>query len=437
MSICEDGSKIAIGTEKRLIVYDIESKQLQTIANVPIGKVVWTDNSHVACMSYQIPTGIFASSDPWSREKRQYAIEVYDYHKSGKRRDLRMRKRRPDAVMTDLAFDTDTMGLKVIHRNVTDENGNTETKTALLGWMRSNLYFIDAETGKAEDVLAFQSDIVSIQSRTDSEDSIFVALYDGKVMQVTTGETIGKRKAYEVDNELGGFSYTSDKKLMLYTEEGIVLCGLSKDGEMVQHSFSSDSSDDRFVGATGSMEEMRLSSGKAYRLMWLNDTSREEGMIVRHAVEVYPLHSDELLLHYECEYGNTIKMVKLTENDTGTFLCVLELANDRNDETTGKIKVLSLDKESEQFSYALDGQEGMDASGWLWITDIMPARDLCHAMILNRAGQLYWVDLKKEPWNCYHLMRMNVRNPKYVHESGWQEDIIAGCEERLSAIIEL
>ncbi len=97
--------------------------------------------------------------------------------------------------MTDLAFDTDTMGLKVIHRNVTDENGNTETKTALLGWMRSNLYFIDAETGKAEDVLAFQSDVVSIQSRTDSEDSIFVALYDGKVMQVTTGETIGKRKS--------------------------------------------------------------------------------------------------------------------------------------------------------------------------------------------------------------------------------------------------
>ena len=48
VSICEDGSKIAIGTEKRLIVYDIESKQLQTIANVPIGKVVWTDNSHVA-----------------------------------------------------------------------------------------------------------------------------------------------------------------------------------------------------------------------------------------------------------------------------------------------------------------------------------------------------------------------------------------------------
>ena len=95
-----------------------------------------------------------------------------------------------------------------------DENGKTETKTALLGWMRSNLYFIDAETGKAEDVLAFQSDIVSIQSRTDSEDSIFVALYDGKVMQVTTGETIGKRKAYEVDNELDGFSYTSDKKLM-------------------------------------------------------------------------------------------------------------------------------------------------------------------------------------------------------------------------------
>lgn len=39
VSICEDGSKIAIGTEKRLIVYDIESKQLQTIANVPIGKV--------------------------------------------------------------------------------------------------------------------------------------------------------------------------------------------------------------------------------------------------------------------------------------------------------------------------------------------------------------------------------------------------------------
>mgnify|MGYP007043828225 FL=1 len=26
--------------------------------------------------------------------------------------------------VTDLAFDTDTMGLKVIHRNVTDENGN-------------------------------------------------------------------------------------------------------------------------------------------------------------------------------------------------------------------------------------------------------------------------------------------------------------------------
>ena len=297
--------------------------------------------------------------------------------------------------MTDLAFDTDTMGLKVIHRNVTDENGNTETKTALLGWMRSNLYFIDAETGKAEDVLAFQSDIVSIQSRTDSEDSIFVALYDGKVMQVTTGETIGKRKAYEVDNELDGFSYTSDKKLMMYTEEGIVLCGLSKDGEMVQHSFSSDSSDDRFVDATGSMEEMRLSSGEAYRLMWLNDTSREEGTIVRHAVEVYPLHSDELLLHYECEDGNTIKMVKLTENDTGIFLCVLELANDRNDETTGKIKVLSLDEESEQFSYALDGQEGVDASGWLWMTDIMPVQDLCHAMTLNRDGQLYWVDFEK------------------------------------------
>lgn len=30
VSICEDGSKIAIGTEKRLIVYDIESKQQQT-----------------------------------------------------------------------------------------------------------------------------------------------------------------------------------------------------------------------------------------------------------------------------------------------------------------------------------------------------------------------------------------------------------------------
>ena len=28
-----------------------------------------------------------------------------------------------------------------------------------------------------------------------------------------------------------------------------------------------------------------------------------------------------------------------------------------------KIKVLSLDEESEQFSYALDGQEGVDASG--------------------------------------------------------------------------
>lgn len=394
VSICEDGSKIAIGTEKRLIVYDIESKQLQTIANVPIGKVVWTDNSHVACMSYQIQQEYFASSDPWSREKRQYAIEVYDITNQGNA-ETENEKTTADAVMTDLAFDTDTMGLKVIHRNVTDENGNTETKTALLGWMRSNLYFIDAETGKAEDVLAFQSDIVSIQSRTDSEDSIFVALYDGKVMQVTTGETIGKRKAYEVDNELDGFSYTSDKKLMMYTEEGIVLCGLSKDGEMVQHSFSSDSSDDRFVDATGSMEEMRLSSGEAYRLMWLNDTSREEGTIVRHAVEVYPLHSDELLLHYECEDGNTIKMVRLTENDTGTFLCVLELANDRNDETTGKIKVLSLDEESKQFSYALDGQEGVDASGWLWMTDIMPVQDLCHAMTLNRDGQLYWVDFEK------------------------------------------
>ena len=185
VSICEDGSKIAIGTEKRLIVYDIESKQLQTIANVPIGKVVWTDNSHVACMSYQIQQEYFASSDPWSREKRQYAIEVYDITNQGNA-ETENEKMTADAVMTDLAFDTDTMGLKVIHRNVTDENGNTETKTALLGWMRSNLYFIDAETGKAEDVLAFQSDIVSIQSRTDSEDSIFVALYDGKVMQVTT-----------------------------------------------------------------------------------------------------------------------------------------------------------------------------------------------------------------------------------------------------------
>ena len=206
----------------------------------------------MACMSYQIQQEYFASSDPWSREKRQYAIEVYDITNQG---DAETEKTSADAVMTDLAFDTDTMGLKVIHRNVTDENGNTETKTALLGWMRSNLYFVDAETGKAEDVLAFQSDIVSIQSRTDSEDSIFVALYDGKVMQVTTGETIGKRKAYEVDNELGGFSYTSDKKLMLYTEEGIVLCGLSKDGGNGTAFISSDSSDDRFVDATGSMEE--------------------------------------------------------------------------------------------------------------------------------------------------------------------------------------
>ena len=74
---------------------------------------------------------------------------------------------------------------------------------------------------------------------------------------------------------------------------------------------------------------------------------------------------------------------------------MLELANDRNDETTGKIKVLSLDEESEQFSYALDGQEGVDASGWLWMTDIMPVQDLCHAMTLNRDGQLYWVDFEK------------------------------------------
>ena len=393
VSICEDGSKIAIGTEKRLIVYDIESKQQQTIANVPIGKVAWTDNSHVACMSYQVQQEYFASSDPWSREKRQYAIEVYDITNQGDT-ESENEKTTADAVMTDLAFDTDAMGLKVIQRSVADENGNTETKTALLGWLRSNLYFIDAQTGKAEDVLSFQSDIVSVQCRMDSETSVFVALSDGKVMQVTTNEKIWKRKAYEVDNELGGFSYTADKKLMLYTEEGIVLCGLSKDEEMIQHSFSGDSSDDRFTNASDSMEEVRLSSGKAYRLMWLKDSSRAEGY--RHAVEVYPLNSDELLMHYECEDGNDIKMAKLTENDTGAFLCVLELSSDRNDEIPGKIKVLPLDEENEQFSYDLDGQNGLNVGDWQWMTDMVIVRDMCHAMALNRDGQLYWVDFEKE-----------------------------------------
>lgn len=395
VSISEDGSKIAVGTEKRLIVYDIESKQQQTIANVPIGKVAWTDNSHVACMSYQVQQEYFASSDPWAREKRQYAIEVYDITNQGNT-ESENEKTTADAAMTDLAFDTDAMGLKVIQRNVPDENGNTETKTALLGWLRSNLYFIDAQTGKAEDVLSFQSDIVSVQSRTDAEDSVFVALNDGKVMQVTTGKKIGKRKAYEADSELSGFSYTEDKKLMLYTEEGIVLCGLSKDEEMVQHSFSSDASDDRFMDAGDSMEEMRLPSGKAYRLMWLNDTDRGEGTTVKHAVEVYSLHSDELLLHFECEDGNTIKMAKLTENDTGVFLCVLELSSDRKNEIPGKINVLSLDEENKQFSYYLDGQNGLDVGDWQWMTDIVPVKDLCHAVALNRDGQLYWVDFEKE-----------------------------------------
>lgn len=393
VSICEDGSKIAVGTEKRLIVYDIESKQQQTIADIPIGKVVWTDNSHVACMSYQVQQEYFASSDPWSREKRQYAIEVYDITNQGDA-EAENEKTTADAVMTDLAFDTDAMGLKVIQRSMLDENGNTETKTALLGWMRSNLYFIDAQTGKAEDVLSFQSDIVSVQSRPDSETSVFVALSDGKVMQVTTNEKIWKRKAYEVDSELGGFSYTTDKKLMLYTEEGIVLCGLSKDEEMVQHPFSSASSDDRFTNASDSMEEIRLSSGKAYRLMWLKDIRRAEGY--RHAVEVYPLHSDELLLHYECEDGNDIKIAKLTENDTGAFLCVLELSSDRNDKIPGKIKVFSLDDENEQFSYSLDSQNGLDVGDWQWMTDMVPVQDMCHAMALNRDGLLYWVDFEKE-----------------------------------------
>ena len=174
VSICEDGSKIAIGTEKRLIVYDIESKQLQTIANVPIGKVVWTDNSHVACMSYQIQQEYFASSDPWSREKRQYAIEVYDITNQGNA-ETENEKTTADAVMTDLAFDTDTMGLKVIHRNVTDETEIQKQRQHFLVGCEAIFILSMQRQERQKDVLAFQSEYCIDSEQDRFRRSIFVA----------------------------------------------------------------------------------------------------------------------------------------------------------------------------------------------------------------------------------------------------------------------
>ena len=109
----------------------------------------------------------------------------------------------------NFGYDTDTIGMQMIYPEKVPE---------ILGWLRSDLYFIAGETGNIEDMISFQSDIVSVQRCSDNDSFVFAGLSDGTIVKVSVGETISKYQAYKVDNELYDFSYVKDRKMLLFTE---------------------------------------------------------------------------------------------------------------------------------------------------------------------------------------------------------------------------
>lgn len=405
VAISEDDSRIAAGTEKRLILYDIASKNQQTIKSVPVSNIIWTDNSHVACENYQITQDTSTSSDPWSREKRHYTFSIYDMMQPDAD-NVETAIQSVNTNLTDLALSTDDMGMQVLSKGMADEE-----KPTLMVWLRSDLYFVNGQTGQAEDFIAFQSDIVSVQSSPENNGDIFVGLSDGSMIQVTTEKTVGKRKAYAVDSELYAFSCTTDQKLILHTEEGIVLCAVSEDEDMVQHAVS----DDKWN--LNSIEEIQSSSGESYRLVWLNDDSNGASLLIHNGVELYDMASDVCLLHTDCEKGNRIQFAQIVENDKGKYLCLLEVS-DKNNDASGKMRILSLENAKETFTYPLDGQESLNAGagGLSWIEEMVIVPDLYHAVVKNRNGQIYEIDLKTGAVtllpvvqeNCERILSMNL-----------------------------
>ena len=153
----------------------------------PVEKVTWIDDTHVACEQYQIVQDAMDSSDVWMRQKRQYAFSIYDVQG----------QKVLNTNEANFGYDTDTIGMQMIYP---EKSG--EKVPEILGWLRSDLYFIDGETGNIEDMISFQSDIVSVQRCSDNDSFVFAGLSDGTIVKVSVGETISKYQAYKVDNEL-------------------------------------------------------------------------------------------------------------------------------------------------------------------------------------------------------------------------------------------
>ena len=375
VKISDDGKKIAAGSDRGLLIYDIESKTQETIDTSPTAKVVWTDVSHVACEQYQIVQDAMDSNDVWMREKRQYVFSIYDVQG----------QRVLNTNEANFGYDTDKMGMCMIYL----EQSGVKTPE-ILGWLRSDLYFIDGGTGNIDDMISFQSDIISVQRCADDDSFVFVGLSDGTIIRVAIGETIAKYQVYKIDSELYDFAYAEGRKILLFTSDGIVSCGLSQDSEMRQYAYEANQ-------RISNMEEIRSLSGDAYRCVWMSDTSRNEYVWSKHAFNLYPLDSDDVLMQYTCAEGKEIYSAQMIEYEGQSYVCVLELANSYGDDIPGNLKVLSVQDGTELISYDLPKQETMEENGFSWqlIQKIVLLKDMTSAIVLDAEGQIYQEDFEK------------------------------------------
>jgi len=369
VKISDDGKRIAAGSDQGLIIYDIENKKQLTADMSSVEKVVWIDDTHTACEQYQTVQDAMDSSDVWMREKRQYAFSIYDVQG----------QKVLHTSEANFGYDTDTMGMQMIYPEKSGEN-----VPEILGWLRSDLYFINGETGDIEDMISFQSDIVSVQRCSDNDAVVFVGLSDGTVNRVSTGETIAKYQAYKVDSELYDMAYVIGKKILLFTADGIVSCGLSEDSEMDQYAYESNQ-------RISSMEEVRTLSGNAYRGVWFSDKSRNGYKWSKHGFNLYSLDSEEILLQYTCGEGKEIHSIQMAEDEGQPYVCVLELSNSYGDDMPGVLTILSVKDGREVAGYDLPTQEAMGENTFRWqqIQKMAVLQNMTGAIVLDADGQIY------------------------------------------------
>ena len=374
VKISHDGKKIAAGSDQGLMIYDIENKQQRTTDMPPVEKVTWIDDTHVACEQYQIVQDAMDSSDVWMRQKRQYAFSIYDVQG----------QKVLNTNEANFGYDTDTIGMQMIYP---EKSG--EKVPEILGWLRSDLYFIDRETGNIEDMISFQSDIVSVQRCSDNDSFVFAGLSDGTIVKVSAGETISKYQAYKVDSELYDFSYVKGKKMLLFTEEGIVSCDLSEDSEMNQYVYESNQ-------RICNIEKIQTLSGTAYRCVWTSDKNRNEYIWSKHGFNLYSLDSEDVLMQYTCGEGKEIHSIQIAENEGKSYVCVLELSNAYGDDIPGGLKVLSMQDGTEIACYDLPAQADMGENTFRWqqIQKLVLLKNLTNAIVLDEDGQVYRENFK-------------------------------------------